>query len=81
MFGYVNMEAIINNLPREMFTDKRFELLESMKGKQGEMVLTSSKTSAEKTVYHLNYTFNNSFENGGKYLLDLINSAYILSRQ
>lgn len=81
MFGYVNMEAIINNLPREMFTDKRFELLESMKGKQGEMVLTSSKTSADKTVYHLNYTFNNSFENGGKYLLDLINSAYILSRQ
>lgn len=81
MYGFVNMEAIINDLPREMFTDKRFELLESMKGKQGEMILTSSKTSKENTVYHLTYTFNNSFENGGKYLLDLINSAYILSRQ
>ena len=81
MYGFVNMEAIINDLPREMFTDKRFELLESMKGKQGEMVLTSSKTTKEKTVYHLTYSFNNSFENGGKYLLDLINSAYILSRQ
>jgi hypothetical protein len=81
MYGFVNMEAIINDLPREMFTDKRFELLESMKGKQGEMVLTSSKTSKENTVYHLTYSFNNSFENGGKYLLDLINSAYILSRQ
>jgi hypothetical protein len=81
MYGFVNMEAIINDLPREMFTDKRFELLESMKGKQGEMVLTSSKTTKENTVYHLTYSFNNSFENGGKYLLDLINSAYILSRQ
>lgn len=81
MYGFVNMEAIINDLPREMFTDKRYELLESMKGKQGEMVLTSSKTTKENTVYHLTYSFNNSFENGGKYLLDLINSAYILSRQ
>ena len=49
--------------------------------KKGVFELTSSKTSRQKTVYKMTYAFDGSFENGGKYLLDLMNSAYILSKQ
>jgi hypothetical protein len=81
MYGFMNLGAIINELPREMFTDNRYELLESMKGKKGVMHMTSTKTTKQHTVYSIRYDFDNSYNNGGKYLLDLINTAYILSRQ
>ncbi|MCC6701633.1 MAG: hypothetical protein IT221_08915 [Fluviicola sp.] len=80
VYGYMNLGDIINKLPREMFTEERYELLESMKGKKGIMEVTSSATSREKTVYKMTYSFDGA-DNAGKYLLDLVNTAYILSKQ
>lgn len=80
VYGYLNLGDIINKLPREMFTENRYELLESMKGKKGIMEVTSTATSREKTVYNMTYSFDGA-ENAGKYLLDLVNTAYILSKQ
>jgi hypothetical protein len=51
-----------------------------MRGKTGELELVSSKTTRHNTVYNMTYRFEGQYENSGKYLLDLINSAYILSK-
>jgi hypothetical protein len=80
IYGYLNLEALINELPRDMFTDERFELIESLRGKTGEIIVTSSKTTTEKTTYNINYEFIGN-ENAGKYLLDLLNTAYIITKQ
>ncbi len=68
-------------IPKEIVSAESNEFLQSMKGKKGIFELTSSKTTRQKTVYKMTYSFDGSFENGGKYLLDLMNSAYILSKQ
>jgi len=80
LYGYLNLEELINELPRDMFTDDRFELIESLRGKTGEIIATSSKTTQEKTTYNITYEFIGN-ENAGKYLLDLLNTAYIISKQ
>ena len=80
IYGYLNLEALINELPRDMFTDDRFELIESLRGKTGEIIATSSKTTKEKTTYNITYEFIGN-DNAGKYLLDLLNTAYIISKQ
>lgn len=80
IYGYLNLEALINELPKDMFTDDRFELIESLRGKTGEIIVTSTKTSQEKTTYNINYEFIGN-DNAGKYLLDLLNTIYIISKQ
>lgn len=80
VYGYLNLEALIQELPREMFTDDKYELIESLRGKTGEVEVTSSKTTQERTIYNITYQFMGS-ENAGKYLLDLMNTAYIISKQ
>ena len=51
-----------------------------MRGKTGELELVSSKTTRDKTTYDVTYKFEGTYDNAGKYMLDLINSAYILSK-
>lgn len=80
IYGYLNLEELIRELPREMFTDDKFELIESLRGKTGEIIATSSKTTQEKTTYNITYEFIGA-ENAGKYLLDLLNTVYIISKQ
>lgn len=80
MYAFMNAGEVLDRLPKEMFSSEQNEVLESMRGKTGELELTSSKTTRQKTVYNVVYTFEGQYENSGKYLLDLINSAYILSK-
>lgn len=80
MYGYLNWGAVLDRLPKEMFSSEENELLDSMRGKTGVLELTSSRTTGSKTDYNVTYRFDGSYDNAGKYLLDLINSAYILSK-
>lgn len=80
MYAFMNWGEVLSRLPKDMFSSDQNELLDSMRGKTGIMELTSSKTTRRQTSYDLSYTFEGSYENSGKYLLDLINSAYILSK-
>jgi len=80
MYGYLNWGDVLDHLPKEMFSSEENELLDSMRGKTGVLELTSSKTTKAKTTYNVTYRFDGKYDNGGKYLLDLVNSAYILSK-
>lgn len=80
MYGYFDWGSALSNIPREIFTEKQNEILDAMRGKTGIIELSSSKTTKEKTAFHLTYRFEGSYDNSGKYLLDLVNSIYVLSK-
>lgn len=80
MYAYFDWGVALNQVPKEMFNEKQNEILNAMRGKTGVIELSSSKTTKERTSFDLSYTFKGDFENSGKYLLDLINSIYVLSK-
>ncbi|MGV3612934.1 MAG: hypothetical protein ACO1N0_18385 [Fluviicola sp.] len=79
MYAYMNLGDMISRLPETILNDHRFDVLASMKGKKGEVEVISTKTTRQKTTYNLTYRFDGTFDNAGKYLLDLVNTAYLVS--
>ncbi|TNE56205.1 MAG: hypothetical protein EP338_01150 [Bacteroidetes bacterium] len=80
MYAYFDWGQALNSLPREIFNQKQNEILDAMRGKTGLIELESSKTSREKTSFHLSYKYQGDYDNSGRYLLDLVNSIYVLSK-
>lgn len=80
MYAHFDWGQALSNLPREMFNSKQNEILDSMRGKTGVLELTSTKPSNTKTEFHITYDFEGEYDNAGKYLLDLVNSVYVLTK-
>ena len=80
MYSYIDLANTIEKFPRDFFNAEQNEILDAMRGKTGTMELTSSETSKEKTNFKLVYNFGGQYENSGKYLLDLINSVYVITK-
>jgi hypothetical protein len=80
MYGYVNIGEVITKVPTQVFNTKQNEIVNSMRGKEGYFELTTSKTSVSHTDFEINYYFEGNYSDSGIYLLDLINSAYILAK-
>lgn len=79
IFSYLNLGETVDRVPETMLDDSKYNFLRSLKGKKGEVELTSSKTTTKQTTYNLSYSFDSQLDNAGKYLLDLVNTAYLLS--
>lgn len=80
MYAYFDWGNALTKLPREIFNTNQNEILDAMRGKTGVIELTSSKTSQQKTNFNLTYKFEGDYSNSGKYLLDLLNSIYVISK-
>ena len=80
MFAQVDWSNTINKLPRELFTSEQNDLLDAMREKTGIMELRSSKTTNSNTSFDIVYNYIDETGNSGKYILDLINSIYVLSK-
>ena len=80
MYAHIDWSKTIQKLPREMFTTKQNEMLDAMREKTGIMELNSSSTSKQKTSFDIVYNFSDQGGNPGKYILDLVNSIYVLSK-
>lgn len=80
VYGKVDWAEAIDRFPRDFFSEEQNAILDAMRGKTGVMELTSSKTTAEKTNFKLVYNFEGTYDNSGKYLLDLLNSIYVISK-
>ncbi len=79
-YAYIDWSKVIDKLPREMFTAQQNDLLDAMRGKTGIMEMTTSKTTIKNTHFDVTYSFNGEYVNSGKYILDLINSVYVISK-
>jgi hypothetical protein len=80
MYANVNWGKAIDNFPPDFGNGRQIEIINAMRGKTGTMELTTTKTTKERTYFNLVYDYKGSYENSGKYLLDLLNSVYIISK-
>ncbi len=80
MYAQIDWANAIDRFPRDFFNARQNEIIDAMRGKTGIMELTSSKTSINGTQFNLEYNYQGSFENSGKYLLDLLNSLYVITK-
>ena len=78
MYAYVDCSKTIEKLPREMFTNEQNEILDAMREKTGVMELLSSEATDLKTTFEVVYNYIDKEANSGKYVLDLVNSIYVL---
>ncbi len=80
MYAQIDWANAIDRFPRDFFNARQNEIIDAMRGKTGIMELTSSKTSVSGTQFNLEYNYQGSFDNSGKYLLDLLNSLYVITK-
>jgi len=80
MYSYFNIGEVLSKIPKQVFTAKQNKVLDSMRGKEGYIEMTTLKTSSSYTDFEINYYFQGKYTDSGKYLLDLINSAFILAK-
>lgn len=80
VYAYTDLGKAIERLPREIFSDQENAIIDVVRGKTGEVELTSTSTTNEGTTFNLTYKFNGKYENTGTYILDLINSLYVVSK-
>lgn len=80
MFAEIDWGKTIDKLPRDMFNGEQNEIIDAMRGKGGFMKLNSTKTTRKNTKFNLVYTFDSKYENSGKYILDFVNSIYLISK-
>lgn len=80
VYAHADLSKAIEELPKEVFNSTENEMIDVLRGKSGSIELTSSKTTKEGTSFNLSYQFEGDFENSGTYILDLINSMYVISK-
>ncbi|MBU2019979.1 MAG: hypothetical protein KJ941_10070 [Bacteroidetes bacterium] len=79
-FVYANIDwsKMLKTIPVEILETKQADIISALSGQSGNMILTSSKTSQQKTDFKIDYMFEGDYQNSSKYVLDLINSLYIV---
>jgi hypothetical protein len=80
MYGSIDANKTLGNLPRGLFSESENELIDVIRGKTGKMEITSSATTKTSTDFKISYDFDGNYENSGTYILDLINSLYVISK-
>lgn len=80
VYASADLGRAIENLPSDLFNDQENEMLDVLRGKTGKIELTSSETSSTKTTFNLVYNFVGEYDASGTYILDLINSLYVISK-
>ena len=80
MYAHIDWAQAIDRFPKDFFSPEQNEIIDAMRGKTGIMELTTSKTTKEKTNFELVYNFGGTYDNSGKYLLDMLNSLYVISK-
>ena len=80
VYGYADLGKAIEELPRELFNDQENEMIDVIRGKSGKFELTSSETTSSGTKFNLVYKYDGEYESTGTYILDLINSLYVVSK-
>lgn len=80
MYAKMDLNSTVNLFPRDVFSAKENELIDALRGKTGNMELTTSKTTLEKTNLNLEYDFKADSNGPGIHLLDLINVIYVLTK-
>lgn len=80
MYAEVDWGKTIDRLPRDLFSGEQNEIVDAMRGKGGNIKLTSTKTTKQNTRFNAVYSFDGNYANSSKYILDFVNSLYMISK-
>lgn len=80
LYAKIDLDDAITRLPGELFSERENNVLNVLRGKDGLVEVTTSATSAKRTSFDLVYTYNALNTDAGSYILDLINSIYVISK-
>lgn len=80
LYARMDLNSTVNLFPRDVFSSKENELIDALRGKSGNMEITTTKTNAKSTNLNLVYDFKSESDGPGKHVLDLINTIYVLTR-
>ena len=79
-YSYIDLGKAIESLPKSLFSESENRLIDVTRGKTGSLEFTSSGTSRNKTTFNLVYNFEGQSNTSGTYILDLINSLYVIAK-
>lgn len=79
-YSYIDLGKAIESLPRGLFSESENKLIDVTRGKTGSIEFTSSGTTRNKTSFNLVYNFEGEYDSSGTYILDLINSLYVIAK-
>lgn len=79
-YSFIDLGKAIETLPKNLFSDRENQLIDVTRGKTGSLEFTSSGTSKNKTSFNLTYNFEGEYDSSGTYILDLINSMYVIAK-
>jgi hypothetical protein len=80
MYINLDLDNALKKLPREVLSERQNEILGSLVDKTGVLEFKTIKTSKKEATFQINYSLNENIENNGKYLLDLVNSLFMLTK-
>lgn len=80
VYAHADLTKTVEEIPKELFNSRENKMIDVLRGKSGSIELTSTKTTTEGTSFNLSYKFEGDYENSGTYILDLINSLYVISK-
>ena len=80
LYAHTDLGKAIGNLPSDMFSEDENEMIDVIRGKSGTLEITTSATEKNHTDFELVYKFTGDTDGAGTYILDLINSFYVLSK-
>lgn len=80
LYGRIDLDDAIAKLPKELFSERENNVIDVVRGKNGIVEITSSKTTPTGTSFDLNYSYEADMNDSGRYILDLINSIYVISK-
>lgn len=79
-YSYIDLGKAMESLPRSLFSEAENKLIDVTRGKTGSIEFTSSGTTRNKTSFNLVYNFEGEYDSSGTYILDLINSLYVIAK-
>ncbi len=79
-YAKIDLDDAIAKIPKEIFTERENNVVDVVRGKNGIVEITSTKTTNSGTTFNLNYNYDADLNDSGKYILDLINSIYVISK-
>ncbi len=77
LYAYSDLGKAVEGLPSAIFDDKENALINVLKGKKGQIEISTTNLTQEEASFKMTYSFEGENEDAFIYILDLINSLYI----
>ena len=80
LYAYSDLGKAMEGLPRNLFSERENNIIDVTRGKTGSLEFSSTQTTKNNTSFNLTYNFEGEYDASSTYILDLINSLYVITK-